>query len=732
MDDDFLQQFRQHFAVLHRRRALVVTCLLVSLAAATMYNIVTRPVYQATTQILIERETPDVLPGKDLMNIGKGADYLNTQFNLLRGRGLAEKVVERLSLQRSPDFASGPIMSPWERFQRTILRRSPSVPPTEMALTPAARAFQARLSIEPVPNSSLVNIRCTGYDPVLAARAVNTLAQLYIEQSLEFRFTTSSEATGWLSERMKDQKKRLEEAEKALQAYREKEGLENVDERRGLIEQKLTTLTGAVLNARTERITKETLVSQMRSLSPAQLATHLAVLGNGQIQSLRGQLAELQREAVRLSETVGEKHPDMVRVRSEQRALEDKLAAETQNIVRSAETDYRTAQQQESNLQASLDAIKAEANEINRKSIDFGVLRREVESNQQMFQNLMNRSKETGLESELRSTNIRVVEKAEIPQAPIAPRRAWNYQVAVLVGLGVGIALVIAAEQLDSTIKTPEDAKQHVRIPFLGMVADAAARKANTPGNASPLILKNPRSALADAYRVIRTNIIFSSAETTARALVISSVNPAEGKSTTVVNVAGSLSQNGARVLVIDADLRRPTIHTHFGINSSPGLSDVIVGKATPQQAIRTTPYKGLDVLPCGYVPPNPAELLGSAVMKDLLVTLRREYDYILIDTPPVLAMADTPVLCRLTDGLVLVVAAESTSRQAIHRTIDQIVSVGGRLTGMVLNRVNLERNSYYFNQYYGEYYRSYYADAPAARATGSPRPAKESTRRQA
>jgi capsular exopolysaccharide synthesis family protein len=230
------------------------------------------------------------------------------------------------------------------------------------------------------------------------------------------------------------------------------------------------------------------------------------------------------------------------------------------------------------------------------------------------------------------------------------------------------------------------------------------------------LMSDNPQSIVAEAYRLLRTNLLFCSADAAGMVVIVSSANPGEGKTTTVANLAASLAQNGARVLAIDGDLRRPTLHQHFAVHKAPGLSDLIVGKCQASEAVQVTRFKGLHILPCGYIPPNPAELLGSQNMKNALAAFRQHYDWVLIDTAPILAMADTPVVCPYTDGLVLVVAAEATTRPSIQRAIDQVQGVGGKLLGVVLNKVNLERNSYYYGQYYGEYYRSYYTESNARR----------------
>jgi capsular exopolysaccharide synthesis family protein len=720
----FLQDVRQYVAAVHRRRGVLLTCLGLSLLGALVYNFATRPLYQATAQILIEREVPNVLLTKEVVDLGQGgADYYMTQYQLLQGRVLASRVVERLELHKSPEFQIGAVLSPWERLQR-LLGRSPTLVDKDgMPLSPAVAAFRSRLTVEPVVGSRLVNLRFAAYDPALAAQAANTLAQVYIEQDREFRFTTSSEATGWLSQRLKEQQARVEEAERKLQEYREREGLVNLEERRTLADERLRSFAAAASEARTARIGKQTVHEQMQATPAAELGSAPLVLSNPVVQGLRTRLAQLQAERARLSDTLGEKHPDMVRIASEIGSAEGKVEAEIQDILRSVENDYRTAVQQEQSLVANLEAAKNDVLEINRKAIEYGVLKREMESNQQIFESLLNRTKETGLQTELKSTNIRVVEKAEVPQAPISPRRGRNLQIALLAGLVLGVGLCLLFEHFDSTLKTPEDVKEHLGQPFLGMVPDVGPEGTGDASRRGPVFVKEPQSKVAEAYRVLRTNLLFSSADTTGRALLVSSAHPGEGKTTTAANLGAALAHNGARVLVVDADLRRPTLHQHFGIPSTPGLSDVIVGKCEIADAIQSSGFKGLRVLTCGYIPPDPAELLGSARMKEVVRSLRGLYDWVLIDTPPLLAMADSPVLCAQADGVVLVVGAEISGRPAILRAIEQIKGVGGRVTGVVLNKVDLERNSFYYGQYYGEYYRNYYSDAEGAAA--GPRPVR-------
>ena len=340
-----------------------------------------------------------------------------------------------------------------------------------------------------------------------------------------------------------------------------------------------------------------------------------------------------------------------------------------------------------------------------------------MESNRQIYEELLTRTKETGLETQLKTTNIRIVEKAEPPGGPVSPNKMRNYQVGLLFGLVIGLGLALLFENFDNTFKTPEDVKNHLGVPFLGMVPDvsvSAGPDGSGRGAVTSLLGKKPNAAIADAYRVLRTNLLFTSAETTGRAFVMTSAGPGEGKTTTLANLAAALAHNGSKVLAVDADLRRPTLHQHFGLPKSPGLSDMIVGNAAASKAIRTSRIEGLQVLPCGYLPPNPAELLGSAMMKQIMEAVRSHYDWVLVDTPPILAMADAAVVCPTVEGVVMVIAGETATKPQVERAIEQVKAIGSKVLGVVLNKVNLQKNAYYYSQHYGEYYRSYYTEGGA------------------
>jgi polysaccharide biosynthesis transport protein len=709
-EQQLAQDLRRIVGIAQKRRGLLLTSLAVCLVGAFVYNYTTRPVYQATAQILIAESAPDILPGKEL--VGPLGDY-STEYALLKSRSLAEKLVERLKLDKNRELLEGSIMSPWERFNRVVLRKPPTTDLSQdgIPLSPAGRALRSRLIVEPQAGGRLVNLKVHAYDPGLSAAVANAWAELYIQQSLEFRYTTSNEANTWLTQRVAEQKERVEQAEKALLEYRARQGIQTFSEGEGIVAEKVIALTSALMDARMDRMEKETLVRQARGLPPSRLVSLPPVMASAVVQTLRTSLAELEAQETRLSQTLGPKHPDMVKVRSDVEAGRQKLDAEILSVISSLEAGYQAALAHEQNLNQELEVAKRETLETNRQSLEYSILAREVETSKDLLKTLMSRNKQTDLETELQSSNVRIVERAEVPGRPYLPNKTRNFQMALLLGLALGAGLALLFERLDNTLKTPEDIKEHLGVPFLGMVPDVTAHSSERVPRPSPLIVRDPQSAVAESYRVLRTNLIFSVGKTESGVFVVSSAGPGEGKTTTVANLASSLALNGSRVLAVDADLRRPTMHKHFGLAKAPGFSDLIVGKAQASQVIQETRFKGLQVLPCGYVPPNPAELLGGASIKSILEAFRSHYDWVLIDTPPILGMADTPVLCPNVDGVVLVVGAEVSTRQAIHRALEQVASVGGRVIGAVLNRVDLERNSYYYSQYYGEYYRSYYAE---------------------
>jgi capsular exopolysaccharide synthesis family protein len=396
----------------------------------------------------------------------------------------------------------------------------------------------------------------------------------------------------------------------------------------------------------------------------------------------------------------------MVKVRSAIQSAEAKLQVEVDKVVQSVKSDYETALAQERTFVGALEGGKAEALSLNRKGIEFSVLQRDAESNRQVYEALLQRTKETGISGELKASNIRVVDPAEVPSSPFLPRRQQDLTTAAFSGLVLALGLVFLFEYLDNRIKSPQELRAQLNVPFLGMVPSIDVKTSGT------LLHDGVPPNFAEAIRGVRTNVLFSSADEGVRLIVVTSAGPGEGKSMFSSNLAVSLAQAGQRVLHVDADMRRPRVHAIFDVTQEPGLSNLLVGDCKPSEAIRKSPVQNLCILPAGMIPPNPAELLGSKRCEEFFNSLRQTFDWVILDSPPVLAVADASILANTATGVVFVVGADQTSRQAARAALEQLAAVQAHVIGAVLNRVDLEKNPYYYSAYYRKEYSRYYAQA--------------------
>lgn len=709
--------------VLHKRRWTALTAFVIVFGSVTVYTFTATPIYSARVQILIENENPNVVKFEEVYDQNKATnDYYQTQYRILQSRLLARRTLDAEKLWEHPLFAgtgesSAVSLNPlaWASAGVHFVKGF-FAEPVESA-TPEAEenatqsriidAFLGGVGVTPIRNSRLVDVSYRSTDPAMASRVANALAKQYIEQNLEFKFLATREATEFLNARTAEQRKALEKSEQALQQYREKTGAMALEDRQNIVVQRLADLNAAVTRARTDRIEKESVYNQIRTIQNDRAAvdTFPAILSNGFIQQLKVQLNDLQRQKAQLAEKLGARHPDMVKVDSAIETTEARINAEVQKVVQALRNDYLAAQGNERSLQASLDQQRAEAQELNRASIQYGVLQRDATSNQTMFSGLLERSRETGISGELRTSNIRVVDQAEMPRRPTSPNKVTNLSLALFGGSLLGIGLAFFFEYLDSRIKQPDEIKMQLGLPFLGMVPLFNPKDTTGP----PLIGNGMPQEFSEAFRGIRTNVLFSSADAGSKSIVVTSTGPGEGKSVVSANIAKSLALAGQRVLLIDADMRRPKVHELFGVAQEPGLSNMLVGDSKASEAVKRTLTPNLWLMAAGKHPPNPAELLGSRRFKDFMASLSEHFDWVIIDSPPVMAVTDASVLAHNT-GVVFVVGAEMTNKGAAKAALEQLDSVKAKYVGGILNRVDVRRNSYYYGRYYRREYRNYYA----------------------
>ncbi|MDR1989809.1 MAG: polysaccharide biosynthesis tyrosine autokinase [Acidobacteriaceae bacterium] len=724
--------------ILYKRRWIIGPVFLVLFVIGVFNALQQTPIYQSQVQLLIEKDAPNVATLDQMFQSQDGwmsDDFYQTQYRILQSRSLAKLALDNMKLWDAPRLGSGPAPKttinltgllwsavygaidlakrPFQSEPPATVKADASIPQSGETAAQSARIaeFLGGLSIVPVRNSRIAEIRYTSSDPVFAAAAANAVAKAYIQQNMEFKFATSKDATDFLSSRLAEQRKAVEASEAALQAFKEKNGTVSVaDSGSNIVVARLTDLNVALTKTKTDRINKEALYNQLKAIEGTSAMDALPViLSNDYIQKLRSDLSDLQRQQAQLAERYGPRHAEMIKIQTAVTSADAKLRLEIQKVVESVKAEYQAALSEEQSLQSALDAQKTEALSLNRKGIEASVLQRELDSNRQVYESLLQRTKETDISGERRSTNIRVIDDAEVPSWPISPNIQRDLMFSFGTSLFFAIGLAFLFELLDNRIHTPQDIQTLLQGPFLGMVPMGNADSGDTE---SPLINETVSANFAEAIKTIRTNVLFSSAEDGLHTIAVTSATPGEGKSVVAANLAIALAQTGQRVLLIDADMRRPRVHEIFHIEQEPGLSNVITGNAKTADAIRHSRVDGLSLLSSGHIPPNPAELLGSKRYVDFMASLTEHFDWAIIDTPPVLAVTDSAVAGRHASGVMFVVASDKVSRQAAKDALTQIESAGVHIIGTILNRVDLVKHPYYYGSYYRKEYAKYYVKA--------------------
>ena len=572
-------------------------------------------------------------------------------------------------------------------------------------------AFLASLDVNPVRDSRIVDVTYSSPVPTLSAEVANALAKAYIDQDLAFRHTSSRDASTWLWERLEDQRLEVEEAELAKQRYREANRTVSLDDHQNVVGQELADLNEAATRATTERITKEARYREMFAVqdNPDALGRFPEVVGNAFVQEHKLRLTDLQREESKLSEDLGDLHPDMISIRSAIREAETSLGAEIVKIVDAVRTEFEIARNLEQQLKVALNAQTGEALALDRAGIEYAVLERQAESARQVYESLLRRADETGITSELQTTAIRVVDAAEVPLQRSSPRRGRTVLFGLFFGLFAGAGLAFFFEYLDDRLKTPEEVRSVLGQPSLGMLPESALGRSG--GRGLRLEYGAPEN-FAAAVRVVCTSVFFSSAAEGCRSVVITSAEPSEGKSVVACNLSIAMAQAGRKTLLVDADLIRSQQHEYWDQAVAPGLTDLLVGETEEALAIRQTSMDGLWLLSAGTQTPNSTALLASNRFESLMASLREQFDWIVFDTPPTLPVTDATICARSADQVAFVVDAAATSRRTAAAALERLAESGVSVAGVILNRVDLDGHPYYYSPYYRRKYHRYYQHA--------------------
>jgi capsular exopolysaccharide synthesis family protein len=705
-----VQWWTTYLRILFRHRLAALLVLVAVVGAALTYVFTATPTFEARAQLLIQVETPEVIQFRDMQEPGQlTTDDYQTQYAILRSRSLARRTIESLQLWDHPEFrgtADEEAPAPPAGDAEVESSDVPETPKT----TRVINNFLLRLRVDPVTNSRLVDVKFRSGDPALAARVANTLSRNYIDQNVEARFQAAQTAGAWLEEQLAEQRSRLEKGQQSLQRYREENPGAGADNAQNIVRQKLTDLTAAVTRSETQRIEKQAIFERLRGAQGdlASLESFAPVLSNPFVQTLKSELASLQRQRLEFGQRLGERHPDMVKLTAAIETAEKRLRAEVDKVVQGVENDYLAAQAQEQRLLGELAAQQRAALAQDRRALDFGVLEREVVSNQQIFDSLLQRAKELGIAGEFKTTNVRFVDHAEVPQIPVAPRRFQLLLVAMVLGTVLGLGTAFALERLDGRIKSPGEIPAQLGLPYLGLIPEIAPELVSMR---TPLVNNGAPPTLINAFEDLSANVMIMTHPESPRVVMVCSAGPSEGKTLVACNLAVAIAELGQRVVLVDVDMRRPRVHEVFDLEKNPGLTDLLAGEAKPTEAVRRSRVPGLWILPAGQTPENSAAFLGGGPhFKTLLHDFAGRFDWIVIDSPPVLAVADTTLIAQEVAGIVFVVNARTTARDAAQVAIDRLDAAGAKFFGAVLNRADIEKHGYYFDPYYRKEYGAYYS----------------------
>ena len=715
-------QLWDYLNVVLKRKWAALAFFVVVVVVVMVGTFATKPVYKATCQVLIEREAPKVVKIQEVLSLDAryGFDYYQTQYELLRNSFIAQWAIKELELEDHPEFKQKKgFAAALARGLKNLLIYSVVYSKNKKTHTPDKEAqlisaYLSRLKIGPIRNSRLVNISFETHDPELAAQMANTHAKLYIQYTWERKLNASQDAAQWLDQQIKEVKKKLEVSEEALQKYQREHNIVSIDfgERKneGIGNQKIIDLSGALTQAKTIRMEKENIHKEIERISgnPGMIESMPAVVNNPLIQQLKADYIKLKAEYSELSKKFGPKHPQMVRLESQRGEIRGRIAQEAREIARSIETEYRIALAKEQSLIEELKRQKGETLEPNEKEIQYNVLKRDVEATRSLFDSLLQRIRETSLTEELNLTNISVANPARAPKSPIKPKKSQNLILALIVGLTGGVGIAFFFEYLDPSIKSSVEIKGQLGLTFLGHVEKMESVDSHS-GDKGLVALHHPQSPVTEEFRYIATNILFSIPDKPQKVILITSAIAEEGKSTVAANIAVVMAYAGKKVLLIDADMRKPTIHSLFDVLQEPGLSNHLAQGADFSSFIRQSSTKGLHLVAAGTSPPNPSELLFSQRMADFIEAMRDKFDIIILDSPPVMMLSDAPAVAQGTDGVIMVVKSGATARPIIKKAVQQLLQVGARLTGAVLNCHDITSESYHYHSYYRDYYHRYY-----------------------
>jgi capsular exopolysaccharide synthesis family protein len=708
-----LRAVRKHWAI-------VVGLVLLCGAASLAYSKTLPKIYEAASLLEFDPDVIKPLGNKADPMVGWSAvwdtrEYYETQYRIMQSDRVMSAVVRDLSLQNDANF----------------LGYTPTAP---APLDATIANLRGRITIDPVKGSRLVLVKVQDTRPDQARRLSDAVARAYIQQNLDKMISATGDTVVWLSGQLDHFKQELEQTENSLHDFKRQNDLpsstlEDLSKMIRLEMQEYDSALSRTRLRRSELNARHAELAKITSENPDQVPAS-ELLANAFLGGLRIQYQAATRERAELiAEGKGESHPAVRKADEKLSLAKTHLLAEIKNIQGAVARDLAIIERQEGGEAGLYENARKKAVELNLKELEFHRLDRMRAQNEKLYAVLLEQMKEADLRRMMNTNNIRLVDNAKEPEVPIAPRVATNVGIALLIGLVLGLGLAILREQLDNTLKTPEDVEHRLGVTFLGLLPDIAEEDLPAPANGSKrrrrratpsefapelLVHERPTSGIAEAARSLRTNLMFMNPDHPYRRLLVTSAAPAEGKTTVAVSIAVSLAQGGQRVCIIDCDLRRPRLHRIFDRVGDIGIMNAIMGEATVEEVAKPTVVPNLSCIPCGPIPPNSADVVSSEKFRRLLDEISTKFDRVVLDSPPIVAVTDSAIVSTLVDGVVFVVRAFKTSVNLCRSGLRTLQDVDAPIAGAVLNAVNLNRHEYnYYHYYY--YKREGYAPLPTA-----------------
>jgi polysaccharide biosynthesis transport protein len=738
------RHLRDYWNVILKRQWLVLATVATIFVVTAIETFTMTPHYRAVTRLKVDPESSSVLPYKEIHDSGTGywdaETYLQTQWAILQSRALAERVVRSLGPEKQRAFRESTgqgflrdkiysLMSAASGAERRERDQARTGVHEHAVLSPSDGGKNTTLSmdrllkglqVEAVRNTRLVNVFYTCSDPQLAADVVNTVAEEFIELNFEDKYQATIRATDFLERQLQDLKVTVEKSEERLVEYARAHNILSLADQQDIVIQRLGDLNQEMTKVESEMMVRRAEYERVRQASvlnfPPSLITE-------KISQLELSEVELKRKLRSLGSRYGGRWPEFQQIQEELRQVNEELGREKEQALRHAQENYAVAIGRQQQLAATLERQKDLADQLSQDSIQYNILRREVETNKELYEGLLQRLKEAGVSAGLKSSNISVVDRGEVPLKVFSPHKASNLFFGLAFALVVGISLAFFLDYLDNTLKTPEEVDKKLALPSLGVIPRferAGSIRVRTllgrQNGEAPRVkshLPSPhsfRNQYWEAYRGLRTSILLSTSGKPPKIVMFTSALAGEGKTATAVNTGIIFAQSGIRTLLIDLDMRRPSVGEYFEANNSRGMSYHLTGNCDLASEIRETEIENLFLLTAGQTPPNPAELLSSRLMDKALLLARNSFDHVIIDTAPVLSVTDALVLSPKVDGVVMVIRAGKTASDAVRRATEHLEQVGARILGVVINDADL-RNGHY--RYYYKYYydNRYYAD---------------------